>query len=328
MDSEVSRTGEITKDSEQTDLPPGFRFHPTDEELISYYLRPKVLNTFFSAIAIGEVDLNKVEPWDIPWKAKIGEKEWYFFCLRDRKYPTGLRTNRATKAGYWKATGKDKEIFKEKSLVGMKKTLVFYKGRAPKGVKTNWVMHEYRLEGKYAIDNNHKTAKNEWVISRIFQKQADGKKMHISSLMKLGSGINQFEPVGLPPLMDSSPYLKSGGGDTFAWSLSHVPCFSDQTTEDKSHLSESRDECNFTMFGSSSTHLLIPNIGSILHSDPVFMQDNSSILKMLRDSEETPFKKDLQDFSTSENELTASSWHGHDISGPAAPVEMDCFWNF
>ena len=82
------------------------------------------------------------------------------------------------------------------------------------------------------------------------------------------------------------------------------------------------------MFGSSSTHLLIPNIGSILHSDPVFMQDNSSILKMLRDSEETPFKKDLQDFSTSENELTASSWHGHDISGSAAPVEMDCFWNF
>ncbi|KAF2535759.1 hypothetical protein F2Q68_00018724 [Brassica cretica] len=145
--------------------------------------------------------------------------------------------------------------------------------------------------------------------------------MHISSLMKLGLGINQFEPVGLPPLMDSSPYLKSGGGDTFAWSLSHVPCFSDQTTEDKSHLSESRDECNFTMFGSSSTHLLIPNIGSILHSDPVFMQDNSSILKMLRDSEETPFKKDLQDFSTSENELTASSWHGHDISGPAAPPQ-------
>ncbi|KAF8049961.1 hypothetical protein N665_2081s0001 [Sinapis alba] len=328
MDYQVSRMGEIVEDSEQIDLPPGFRFHPTDEELISCYLRPKVLNTFFSAIAIGEVDLNKVEPWDLPWKAKIGEKEWYFFCVRDRKYPTGLRTNRATKAGYWKATGKDKEIFKEKSLVGMKKTLVFYKGRAPKGVKTNWVMHEYRLEGEYAIDNLPKTTKNEWVISRVFQKQADGKKMHISNLRRLGSGINQFKPVGLPPLMDSSPYLKSGGGDTFAGSLSHVTCFSDQTTVDKSHFSETKDECNVTMYGHSSTHL-IPNIGSLLHSDPmVTMQDSSSILKMLLDSEETQFKKNLQDFSTSENELTASSCHGHNISGPAAPVEVDCFWNF
>uniref|UniRef100_A0A453I6S3 NAC domain-containing protein n=1 Tax=Aegilops tauschii subsp. strangulata TaxID=200361 RepID=A0A453I6S3_AEGTS len=131
------------------DLPPGFRFHPTDEEIISHYLTPKALDHRFCSGVIGEVDLNKCEPWHLPGKAKMGEKEWYFFCHKDRKYPTGTRTNRATESGYWKATGKDKEIFRGRGvLVGMKKTLVFYLGRAPRGEKTGWVMHEFRLEGK------------------------------------------------------------------------------------------------------------------------------------------------------------------------------------
>jgi len=72
------------------------------------------------------------------------EKEWYFFSPRDRKYPNGSRPNRAAGSGYWKATGADKPIGKLKPM-GIKKALVFYAGKAPKGVKTNWIMHEYRL---------------------------------------------------------------------------------------------------------------------------------------------------------------------------------------
>lgn len=86
----------------------------------------------------------------------IGEQEWYFFCMKDRKYPTGTRANRATGTGYWKSTGKDKAIHKEKSFIGMKKTLVFYTGRAPRGQKSDWIMHEYRLEGKYSTYSPYK----------------------------------------------------------------------------------------------------------------------------------------------------------------------------
>lgn len=76
--------------------------------------------------------------------ALYGEKEWYFFSPRDRKYPNGSRPNRAAGTGYWKATGADKPIGKPEAR-GIKKALVFYAGKAPKGVKTNWIMHEYRL---------------------------------------------------------------------------------------------------------------------------------------------------------------------------------------
>ena len=79
-----------------------------------------------------------------PGLASYGEKEWYFFSPRDRKYPNGSRPNRAAGTGYWKATGADKPIGHPKP-VGIKKALVFYAGKAPKGDKSNWIMHEYRL---------------------------------------------------------------------------------------------------------------------------------------------------------------------------------------
>ena len=48
------------------------------------------------------------------------------------------------------ATGKDRVVECHGMLVGMRKTLVFYNGRAPKGSKTEWVMHEYRMmEGSH-----------------------------------------------------------------------------------------------------------------------------------------------------------------------------------
>ncbi|KAG0447679.1 hypothetical protein HPP92_028206 [Vanilla planifolia] len=178
-------------------LPPGFRFHPTDEEIITHYLSPKVLNPEFTARAMGDVDLNK--------QSKDGRERGYFFCQRDRKYPTGTRTNRATESGYWKATGKDKEIHRGRGiLVGMKKTLVFYLGRAPNGEKTNWVMHEFRLEPN--------SRRDEWIVCKVFHKNTTGPKRS-SLILSSGTGGQLIDYPALPPLMDATYYPSDDGLD-------------------------------------------------------------------------------------------------------------------
>ncbi|KAL7595366.1 NAC domain-containing protein 7 [Lactuca sativa] len=151
-------------------VPPGFRFHPTDEELVDYYLRKKIASKRIDLDVIKDIDLYRIEPWDLQDLCKLGteeQNEWYFFSHKDKKYPTGTRTNRATKAGFWKATGRDKAIYSKNNLVGMRKTLVFYKGRAPNGQKSDWIMHEYRLE-----TNENGTRQEEgWVVCRVFKKR-------------------------------------------------------------------------------------------------------------------------------------------------------------
>ncbi|KAL3504001.1 hypothetical protein ACH5RR_033842 [Cinchona calisaya] len=150
-------------------VPPGFRFHPTEEELVGYYLNRKVNSLKIDLDVIIDIDLYRMEAWDIQERCKLGyeeQNEWYFFSHKDRKYPTGTRTNRATAAGFWKATGRDKAVISKEKIIGMRKTLVFYKGRAPNGRKTDWLMHEYRLQ----TSEQGPPQEEGWVVCRAFKK--------------------------------------------------------------------------------------------------------------------------------------------------------------
>ncbi|KAM1578179.1 hypothetical protein ACFX1R_042066 [Malus domestica] len=161
----------------ENSLAPGFRFHPTDEELVWYYLKRKVSGKNFRFDPISVVDIYKTEPWDLPGKSKLKTRdlEWYFFSFLDKKYGNSSRTNRATEKGYWKTTGKDRPIKHNSRDVGMKKTLVFHSGRAPTGARTNWVMHEYRLSNE-ELEKAGIQQKDPYVLCRIFQKSGTGPK--------------------------------------------------------------------------------------------------------------------------------------------------------
>uniref|UniRef100_A0ACD5XTT9 Uncharacterized protein n=1 Tax=Avena sativa TaxID=4498 RepID=A0ACD5XTT9_AVESA len=154
-------------------LPPGFRFHPTDEELVLQYLRRKALARPLPAAVIPVVHAAALpDPWDLPG-ASEGEAA-YFFCPRQSR--AGGRRRRAA-SGYWKATGKEKPVFVQlqgpsgngkRLLVGVKTALAFHRGKGSRAslTRADWVMHEYRLAA--ALRDSQKSC--EWVVCRVSQK--------------------------------------------------------------------------------------------------------------------------------------------------------------
>ncbi|KAJ1262945.1 hypothetical protein BS78_09G147500 [Paspalum vaginatum] len=178
---------------------PGFRFHPTEEELIEFYLRRKVEGKRFNVELIAFLDLYRFDPWELPAMAVMGGKEWFFYVPRDRKYRNGDRPNRVTASGYWKATGADRMIRGENNRpIGLKKTLVFYSGKAPKGVRSSWIMNEYRLPPP-ATDADPLIPKSEISLCRVYKRSGiDDGHGQSSSSTQASSGRRTSSRTSVP----------------------------------------------------------------------------------------------------------------------------------
>lgn len=106
--------------------------------------------------------------WILLGESSVGEKEWYFFCMRGRKYRNSVRPNRVTGSGFWKATGIDKPVYSNLDCVGLKKSLVYYLGSAGKGTKTDWMMHEFRLPSTTKTDSPAQQAVSCFILNNFF----------------------------------------------------------------------------------------------------------------------------------------------------------------
>ncbi|KAF5442631.1 hypothetical protein F2P56_035271 [Juglans regia] len=203
-------------------LPRGFRFSPTEQELIDYYLSSKINGKNHEDIYfIREVQFCKWEPWDLPDMSGIVSKdrEWFFFSPPEQKHRTGNRSNRSTETGYWKSTGKDRRIMSGSTLIGMKKTLVFYLGRSPTGIRTPWVMHEYQTTQKELNGTN--PGQNPFVLCRLFDKQKKSSK---------GPNFNDARPAS---------GLKEGESDLAVASASEVQAEDNRTINECSNYENS-----------------------------------------------------------------------------------------
>ncbi|KAF7849740.1 hypothetical protein BT93_L0332 [Corymbia citriodora subsp. variegata] len=125
----------------------GYRFCPTEEELINH-LKLEVTGCRKSSCIVPTLEnIYEINPWDLP--AKFNEKsiipskdqEWWFICPQTQNQ----RISRKTPCGFsWNITGKHKNIKakNDNKKIGSKKILVFHDGRNSKGTRSNWVMHE------------------------------------------------------------------------------------------------------------------------------------------------------------------------------------------
>ncbi|CAJ1884873.1 unnamed protein product [Sphenostylis stenocarpa] len=168
----------MVKRSKMEIMPPGYRFYPTEEELISFYLHNKLegeredMNRLIPIVDI--YDYNPSQLPQISGEASLRDTEqWFFFIPRQESEARGGRPKRLTTTGYWKATGSPNHVFSsDDRIIGIKRTMVFYSGRAPNGAKTDWKMNEYTaIKGESSSSTKAvPMLRKEFSLCRVYKK--------------------------------------------------------------------------------------------------------------------------------------------------------------
>ncbi|PRQ21195.1 putative transcription factor NAM family [Rosa chinensis] len=137
-------------------FPVGFRFHPTDEELIGHYLHLKNNpNSATPSLVLPEFDLyGEAEPWII-WDAYGGpnlkQQDLFFFTLLKKKanprggHASTRHSRRVGSSGTWSQGEPSRPIFGEKNQetpIG-RKTKLRYENKLVPEQHGCWIMEEY-----------------------------------------------------------------------------------------------------------------------------------------------------------------------------------------
>ncbi|GAV57003.1 NAM domain-containing protein [Cephalotus follicularis] len=192
----------------------GFRFNPTDNELIMHFLFHKVYNKpeYLSCSPIMDFDVyEEKQQWRTLFQ-ETGEKEFFFYTMLKKKTENGSRFARtAGGCGTWKSQ-KDKDLYSypsgdksQKKHIGSMRSFSFVANNNNPNdigvVSGRWVMHEYRLnrillDKQPCFNNNHK---HDYVLCRV-------KKEKESQIHMAGAG-QQVEAAIIVPLATQSPMM-------------------------------------------------------------------------------------------------------------------------
>ncbi|XP_068326743.1 NAC transcription factor 29-like [Pyrus communis] len=163
-------------------LPLGYRFDPTGDEILVYYLFNKIMDRAMPTYdLIKEVDVYECDPNQLPngdFRHTADFNAAYYFANREPfDACEGKIIKTATNGGYWKVIDDEEEVLFEDSnvIVGFETVMKFYKGQAPNGTKTPFVMNEYRLNPRvvpaHVLNESIKNKIEKYVVCQIINKE-------------------------------------------------------------------------------------------------------------------------------------------------------------
>ncbi|PON84150.1 NAC domain containing protein [Trema orientale] len=162
------------------------------------------------------------------------DEKWYFFTTRDRKHKIGDRVDRFAGNGYWRRSGGGKDVVSDGSKIGKKEHFVFYIGKPPSGLRTDWNIYKYKRattrrkkEDGEAIEHNlegqvHPSEENNNNEPALRQSRKK-RRIDLSGLCNNGNGtksysnkpaatdeLDIFEDFTAPTILSPNPF----GGST------------------------------------------------------------------------------------------------------------------
>ncbi|BFG28907.1 hypothetical protein CerSpe_151810 [Prunus speciosa] len=157
-------------------VPVGYRFTPSEEELLLHYLFPRMNGEDYPKGVVPDCDLyGTKEPWEI-WRdfhsSPDDQEDIYVFTTLKKKTPNGsrfCRTVGATGTGVWKGEDSGKKIRARGSDIGIRKRFRYMNPGSPHDDR--WIMLEFQLDESLVRVRNKETI----VLCLVRKKETSGK---------------------------------------------------------------------------------------------------------------------------------------------------------
>ncbi|KAG8503404.1 hypothetical protein CXB51_001377 [Gossypium anomalum] len=189
------------------DMPPRFRFYPTEEELVSFYLynmlegKQEDLNTLSINRVIPVVDIYEFNPWDLPsYLCHRDPEQWFFFIPRKESEARGGRPKRLTDTGYWKAAGSPGFVYAlNGGSIGVNRTMDKYP-QPLQLIPNNFLLRP--LPSEVHISRPYPQDGNGFELTNRFPKSSSLGDNQVDPLTQIGESNNEYSLLNVDGFWD------------------------------------------------------------------------------------------------------------------------------